>query len=406
MKRFSSLVAAILVLVVRVGVGEAQVIPGGHYFGQDPPGFMPVVFAPGIVSLPGRFEWCLTFSPSLDECVFGTTNSTWNNMNLWYTKVGSDSAWTDPVPAPFQGTGDGFFPFYAADGNEIYFVSSRPSYPPTRIWRSSRDGTGWSAPLALDAPIYSGSNEWGSSLTENGTLYFSSDRAGGLGGGDNYRTVAMPSGEITVENLGAPFNSAQSDGSACIARDESYLLFESDRPGGLGQADLYISYNENGVWTEPRNLGFPINSEQIEDGPFISPDGKYLFFNRRRAFVTGTQTEIWWVDARAVFHPEQSDVKDPGEPTGERTILRNAPNPFGPATTITYSTPSSGFVALKVYDVLGREVRSLVNASLAAGTHSVELDVVGENRPAGGIYYCSLHVGDQQLKTMRMVSVR
>jgi hypothetical protein len=216
----------------------------------------------------------------------------------------------------------------------------------------------------------------------------------------------MPGGEITVENLGAPMNSAQNDGSACIARDESYLLFESDRPGGFGQADLYISYNEDGVWTEPRNLGFPINSEQIEDGPFISPDGKYLFFNRRRAWVTSTQTDIWWVDARAVFHPEQSGVDDSGEWMGKPAILRNAPNPFGPSTTITYSTPSSGFVAIKVYDVLGREVRSLVNASLAAGTHSVELDVASENRPAGGIYYCSLQVGDRQLKTMRMVSVR
>ncbi len=137
---------------------------------------MPVVFAPGIVSLPGRYEWCLTFSPRLDDCVFGTTNSAWNNLNLRYMKMGSDSAWTDPVPAPFQGFG----------------------------------------------------NERGSSLTNDGTLYFSSDRAGGLGGGDNYRTVAMPGGEITVENLGAPLNSAQNDGSACIARDESYLLFESD----------------------------------------------------------------------------------------------------------------------------------------------------------------------------------
>lgn len=406
MKMVLCLIAVVLVSAVCVGVCGAQVIPGGHYFGQEPPGFSPVIFAPGIVSLPNRFEWCLTFSPSLDECVFGTTNSGWNILNLWYMKMGSDSAWTDPIPAPFQGTGDGCFPFYSADGNDIYFVSSRPSYPPARIWQTSRDSTGWSDPLALEAPIYSGSDEWGSSLTTDGTLYFSSHRAGGFGGGDIYRTVAMPGGGVTVENLGAAINCAQNDGSACIARDGSYLLFESDRPGGSGQADLYISYNENGAWSAPRNLGPTINTSWIEDGPCISPDGKYLFFNRRRAWVTGTQTEIWWVDARAVFHPEQSGMNDPGGSTGGGTFLRNEPNPFGPSTTIRYSTTMPGFVAVKIYDVLGREVRSLVNESLAAGTHSVAFNVPPGAKPAGGVYYCSLQVGDRELRSMKMVSLR
>ena len=406
MKRLSGLIAAFLVLAVCVGVGDAQVTSAGHYFGQEPPGFSPVVFAPDIVSLPGRFEWCLTFSPSMDECVFGTTNAVWDGFNLWYTKMGSDSTWIDPIPAPFQGSGDAFFPFYSGDGSDIYFVSSRPSYPPTRIWRSSRAELGWTEPVALEAPIYSGANEWGSSFADDGTLYFSSNRAGGFGGGDLYRAVAMPDGEVTVENLGAVINSAQDDGSACIARDGSYLIFESNRPGGLGQADLYISYNENGVWTTPRNLGSAINTSWIEDGPFISPDGKYMFFNRRRAWYTSTQTEIWWVDARAVFHPEQSGANDPGPSTRDGALLRSEPNPFGLATTITYSTPSPGFVAIKIYDVVGREVRSLVNRPVAAGIHSVEFEVPPSERPTGGVYYCSLHVGGKKLRSTKLVSLR
>ena len=406
MKRLLGLVAAILVLAVCVGAGEAQVIPGGHYFGQEPPGFSPVVFAPGIVSQPNRYEYCLVFSPNLDECVFGVTNSSWGVFNLWYTKMGSDSTWTDPAPAPFQGTGDGLFPCYAADGNEIYFASSRPSYPSVNIWRSTREGTDWSEPLILDPPVNSTSHEWGGSLTDDGTFYFSSERPGGFGGADIYRAVTSPGGEVTVENLGATVNSPQLEGSAWVARDGSYLIFESQRPGGYGHSDLYITYYENGVWTAPTNLGPVINTAWFEDGSSISPDGKYLFFNRRQAYVTGTQTEIWWVDAQAVFHPEQSDVKDPGEPTGERTILRNEPNPFGPSTTITYSTPATGFVAIKVYDVLGREVRSLVNTSLAAGIHTVEFDVPRSRGLADGIYYYSLLVGKERLKTTTMVSLR
>ena len=119
MKWFLGLVTVVLVLMVFVSVCLGQDIPGGQYFGQDPPGFSPVVFAPGIVSQPTRYEYCLVFSPNLDECVFGVTNSTWGVFNLWYTKMSSDSTWTDPTPAPFQGNGDGFFPAYAAAGNEI-----------------------------------------------------------------------------------------------------------------------------------------------------------------------------------------------------------------------------------------------------------------------------------------------
>jgi Tol biopolymer transport system component len=348
----------------------------------------------------------LVLSPTLDECVFGLTNSSWSAFNLLYTRMGSDSSWIDPIPAPFQGTGDGTDPFYSPDGNEIYFVSSRPSYPPTNIWRSSREGAGWNEPLALEAPINSTSNEWGGSLTNDGTLYFCSGRPGGFGGADVYRAVTAPGGEVTVENLGATINSPQLEGSACVARDGSYLIFESQRPGGYGQSDLYISYNENGVWTAPRNLGPAINTSWIEDCPFISPDGKYMFFNRRRAPYTTEQTDIWWVDARAVFHPEQSGANDPEGWIGAPAILRNAPKPFGPSTTITYPTPASGFVAITVYDILGRNVRSLVNTSLAAGTYSVEFDAPRGGGLADGVYYYSLNLGHRKLKTTKMVSLR
>jgi hypothetical protein len=257
--------------------------------------------------------------------------------------------------------------------------------------------------VALAAPVTSGFNEWGGSLTADGTLYFCSERPGGFGHADMYRAVTAPGGEVTVENLGAGLNSSQNDGDPCIAPDGSYLIFSSSRSGGLGQSDLYVSYNQGGAWTTPRNLGPAINTSWIEDWPSISPDGKYLFFNRRRAYVTTTQTEIWWVDARAVFHPEQSGVQDPGGSTGEQTILRAEPNPFHRSTTITYSTPVSGPVAIRVFDILGREVRSLVDAPQAAGTHSVVFDVPRGEGLTDGVYFYSLQVGNKKLKTTKML---
>jgi hypothetical protein len=406
MKWFFVVLVVIMVSALSVAVCAAQSLPGGRYFSQTPPGFTPAVFAPGIISLSNRYEYCLVYSPNQDECVFGVTNSTWGVFNLWYTKMAGDSTWSDPVPAPFQGNGDGLFPAWSADGNEVYFASSRPAVPSVNIWRSDRTGSGWSAPVVLDPPLNSTSHEWGGSLTDDGTFYFSSERPGGVGAADLYRAVTAPDGEVTVENLGPTVNSPQLEGSACIARDGSFLIFESQRPGGFGQSDLYITLNQDGTWSAPRNLGPAINTSWFEDGASISPDGKYLFFNRRIAYVTGTQTEIWWVDLRAALHPEQSGVNDPGGPRPEQTILRNEPNPFGPSTTITYSTPASGFVALRVYDVLGREVRSLVNGPQVAGVHTVDFDLPsGEGLP-GGIYYCSLQVGDRRVKTTKMVAVR
>lgn len=406
MKRFCGLLVAILVSAVQVPVCFGAVIPGGHYFGQTPPGFTPEVFAPGVISLSGRYETCLVFSHNLDECVFGETNASWSYFSMWYTRMESDSTWIDPTPAPFQGAGDGVAAAFEPGANSICFASSRPAYPPMNMWMASRTESGWSDPVAMDPPINSTSDEWGGSYADDGTLYFSSSRPGGYGAGDIYRTVTGPGGEITVENLGAAVNSGQNDATPCIARDGSYLIFESNRPGGMGLVDLYISLNQGGVWTAARNLGAPINTSWFDDGAFVSPDGKYLFFNRRKSFMTTVKTDIWWVDARAALDPSQSDVGDQSEAIGEQTILRNAPNPFSPSTTITYSIPSPGFVTMKIYDVLGREVESLVNTTQGAGTYSVKFDGQRADRPASGVYTYSLRLGDRELGSRKMVALR
>lgn len=383
----------------------AQALPSGPYFGQTPPGFTPQIFAPGSVSLPNRYEYCLVFSPGMDECVFGLTNGSWSGFTLLYTRMAPDGTWSDPVTAPFQGTGDAVYPTFSMDGTVICFASSRPAYPPVRIWRAQREDTGFSQPVALDPPVFSGYDEWGSSFTSDGVFYFCSDRPGGLGSGDIYRAVTSPDGTVTVENLGAPINSPQLEGAPRIAPDESYLIFESQRPGGYGQSDLYISYRQGGAWTTPRNLGESINTAQIEDGPFVSPDGRYLFFNRRRSPYTGEQSEIWWVDARAAFDPGQTGMSDADTRKCGSSLLRIEPNPFAASATLTYSTPVPGFVSIKVYDVLGRQIGSLVNALRDAGTYTEDLPIPG-GASDQRIYLCQLRVDERRLATVKATSSR
>ena len=82
------------------------------------------------------------------------------------------------------------------------------------------------------------------------------------------------------ENLGPAINSPQGENDVYIAPDESFIVFTSDRPGGQGENDFYLSVWKDGTWSQPRNLGPTINSAGTECCPSVSPDGKYFFFNR------------------------------------------------------------------------------------------------------------------------------
>jgi len=103
-----------------------------------------------------------------------------------------------------------------------------------------------------------------------------------------------------AENLGPPINTAAGDDLPFIAPDESYLIFASDRPGGLGYRDLYVSFRVDDAWSEPVNLGAPINSEAWDIYPSLSPDGRYLFFTRRTAWNATDDSDIYWVDAAVI----------------------------------------------------------------------------------------------------------
>ena len=83
-----------------------------------------------------------------------------------------------------------------------------------------------------------------------------------------------------------------------LAPDGVTLYFSSNRPGGFGEHDLYISYNKNGNWTRPKNLGNGINTAGWEMAPTLTPDGNYLLFTRRKAMITTEPAQIYWVSAK------------------------------------------------------------------------------------------------------------
>jgi len=271
----------------------------GPYLGQKPPGMIPEVFAPGIISTKAS-EGCSYFSTDQKLFVFVRGRSDQNGIFIMEQR---DGLWSKPRLASFSaGKYDWDFAF-APDDKTIIVSSGRPigkGGEPVRdyyLWKTKKAGDAWSEPVLLLPPVNTGQHDSYPCLTEDGTLYFFSNRDGGLGLGDIYKASRVNGQYPEVENLGAPINSEYHEVDAFVVPDESYMIFCSDRPGGLGKADLYVTFRKNdGSWTKPLNLGEKINSQYSEYIPSVSPDGKYFFFTTDK---TG-QRDIYWVDAKVI----------------------------------------------------------------------------------------------------------
>jgi WD40-like Beta Propeller Repeat len=219
-----------------------------------------------------------------------------------------DGKWTEPKYAAFSdSTTSDISPSFSPDGNMVYFSSARPlpsgkvSAQGNVLWSVERTDNGWGIPQPLDSAISSG-GEYAPSIASNGHLYFTFGPAGSPDWNIAMATqVKGPGGERL--KLPPAINTSVYEDGAFIAPDESYLIFESDRPGGIaGGIDLYISFRSGeGEWKEPVNMGSAINSDASERFAEVSPDGRFLFFGSNRRKVNGdTNFDIYWIDASII----------------------------------------------------------------------------------------------------------
>jgi Tol biopolymer transport system component len=246
------------------------------------------LFEPGIISTDGG-EIFPTFSPDGRTLYFNTHEQGWRNHTLVASSLGPDG-WSTPEVLPFSGHGSNDrAPRLSPDGGRLFFSSDRPlpggGAQSFNIWVVDRTANGdWSMPRPLPAPVNTEANEFHTSLTADGTLYFAGqDWPGGLGRSDIYRAKVEENGYALPENLGPPINSELSQTDMYVSPDGSFMIFViTDHPDGYGGDDLWISYFKDGAWTAPKNLGHPVNSPQYEYGPTVSPDGRYLYFSSHR----------------------------------------------------------------------------------------------------------------------------
>lgn len=249
----------------------------------------PRIFAEGVVSTPAD-EFNVAFTPD-GKTVYFTKSVVRSYLYTICVSHFERGKWSSPEVASFSGFYRDIDPFVAPDGSKLYFVSDRP-LPGVRernnldIWVVERTAFGWGEPRNLGGPVNSDAWETYPTLTSEGTIYFSSTRANGKGEADIYRSRWVDGKYTEPENLGEAVNSQFAETEAYISRDESFIIFISNRPGGFGSFDFYISYNRGGIWTKAVNLGPGINSEGYDLSALISPDGKYFFFASDKGFAT------------------------------------------------------------------------------------------------------------------------
>ncbi len=261
---------------------EPETMPQGPYLGQTASD-SPTIFASDFIST-NLNELNGNFGPEGKEFFFSLDAPRGDFATILHTTMDSAGTWSEVKIAPFSGKFSDVDPVFSPQGDQIYFCSDRPRLSDTSrtdfdIWRVKKEGNDWGAPTHLGHNLNTSSNDWYCSSTTDGKLYYST-------WDPEKRTddifVAAPENDYQPVNIGDDVNTGAAEFDPFISPDESYLLFSSYRRSGHGNADLFISFKVNGEWSKAINLGEKINSSGKDYCPWVSRDGKYLFFTSMR----------------------------------------------------------------------------------------------------------------------------
>lgn len=217
-------------------------------------------------------------------------------IDIWMAERDkADGPFGDPVNLgePINSADNDFCPSPLQVGNGFMFVSNRPGYcgdtPNTDIYLTRYDPVdGWQEPQNLGCHVNSPYNEEGPVLALPGrpTLYFSSNRPGGVGGSDLYQSEMGYFLSFKAAKLVPGVNSSDDDAKPYVRRDGLELFFDSNRsdPLAQGATDIYSASRTTVVddWSTPENLGTAVNSTAGESRPSLSWDGKTLLFGSGR----------------------------------------------------------------------------------------------------------------------------
>ena len=253
---------------------------GGPYLGQEAPGLTPELFAPGVVST-DSLEVMGVFAPGMNEFYFvrQSAGESPKNLVIQYR----DGAWQKPVEESHSGE-----VAISTDGKTMYLGNKY----------RERTTSGWSEEKSLgtdfdDIPIMR--------LTASADGAYVFDERDEIG---TIRYSRLLDGKREAPKaLSEEINTGTFTAHPFIAPDESYLIWDSNREGGYGDSDLYISFRqEDGSWGSAINMGEDINTEYEDAYASVTPDGKFLIFHTIQLGETFVESfaNIYWVDAQII----------------------------------------------------------------------------------------------------------
>lgn len=206
--------------------------------------------------------------------------------DFFISKRNADKTWglAENIGPPINTSGNEGAQTLSVDGS--FFIFTKCTCPDgidrcCDLYISRKGGDQWSAPTSLGSVV--NSSDWDSQPTfssDGKTLIFVSSREGGKGKRDLWITEWREDGSWTIPvNLGDSINTDGEEISPCLHPDNKTLYFTSDGHWGMGGLDIFVARkNEEGKWTKPVNLGYPINTHRDESSLIVTPSGEIAFF--------------------------------------------------------------------------------------------------------------------------------
>lgn len=269
------------------------------YLGQKPPGLTAELFAPGLVSVEGRYEYAVSFSPDLKEMYFSGERE--GEVQSVFFSEFNGTGWTKPEKLSFtkSGKANEFEAFVTTGGDKLYFAAYDSIFSDEHIWYVNRLDNTWSEAIELDSPI----NEdlvFYPNAAENGDLYYTSITQGKM-----YYAPNEDGNFPEVSEVGIDFGV-----HGFISPSQDFLLVDGRKENDeTKDKDIHVCFKKkDGNWSTPINLGTTVNSDFTETCPSLTPDGKYLFFSRYNE--EGGVSNIYWVSAEVIDRVRPANIEN------------------------------------------------------------------------------------------------
>lgn len=267
----------------------------GDYLGLNEPGTVPVKFAPGFISFKGESNMCIVFSADGKQLAYTINDLDLKNFKNMYARQ-IKGRWTKPVELKFPQYKYYVNPFFSADGKRIIFTKCDDEV--YQYFYTELGDSTYSDLVELQFDQLDGENIFGYTMDKDSVFYFCGKRDDLVGGNTDIYKSYRKDNCIVFENQ-RHLNDTLDDDSPLLSPDGKYLLYNqfSNLTDSTVDSHIMVSRRlENGNWSNPYNLGKFLNLKEMNWGPFITHDHKYLFLS----INSPTGFDIYWVSAKIV----------------------------------------------------------------------------------------------------------